>query len=60
MADVKVGGGGIEAGFDAHGLAGGNGALNAFSQVAFANYFGGAFAEVGQLLVDGWKWRHKN
>ena len=60
VADVQVGRGGIESGFDAHGLAGSDGALDALAQVALANDLGGALAEVGQLLVDGWELRHKD
>ena len=55
VAEVEVGGGGIESGFHAHGLAGGERFLDALAQVALANDFGRALAQVVQLLVDGWE-----
>ena len=57
VAEVQVGRGGIESGFDAHGLAGGERLLEALAQVALANDFGRALAQVGQLLVDGQEMR---
>jgi hypothetical protein len=53
VAEVEVGGGGIESGFDAEGLAGFAGGLEAIAEVLLADYFGGTFFEEVELLVDG-------
>ena len=52
---MQVGRGGIEAGFHAHGLAGGERLLEALAQVALANDLGRAFAQVGQLFASSWE-----
>ena len=52
VSDVEVGRGGIEAGLDPHGLAGGERALDTFAQIALANDFGSALAQVVELLID--------
>jgi hypothetical protein len=60
VSEMQVGGGGIETGFHPHGLARGERLLDAVAQVALANDFSGALAQVVQLLVDGWELGHKN
>ena len=52
VSDVEVGRGRVEAGLDPHGLAGRERALDTFAQIALANDFGSALAQVGELLID--------
>ena len=59
VAEMQIGRGGIEAGLHAHGLAGLAGFLQALAQVALADDFRRALAQVGKLLVNGWERRHK-
>jgi hypothetical protein len=59
VADVEVGRGGIEAGLHPHGLAGGEGVLDALAQVALADDLSGALAQIGQLFVNRGEWQHK-
>jgi hypothetical protein len=52
VAEVEVGGRGVEAGFDAQGAASGVGGEEALAEVLFADDFGKAFAEVGELVFE--------
>jgi hypothetical protein len=60
VADVEVGGGGVESRFDPHGLAGGDGTFDALAQVTIADDFGCALPQVGELLIDGRERGHKD
>ena len=51
VAEVQVGGGGVEAGFDAQGAAGFAAVFKALAEVADADDFGGAFLEQIHLFV---------
>jgi hypothetical protein len=58
VAEVKIGGGGVESGFDAEGAAGFERVVEALAEVADANDFGGAFLEQVELLGDRWEGGH--
>ncbi len=60
MAEMDVGGGGVDAEIDAEGRAGFEGVFEFRLQLGFGNDFGDAFFEVGELFFDGFEicWRH--
>ena len=58
VAEVEIGSGGIESGFDAERAAGFERVREALAEVADADDFGGAFLEQVELLVDGWEGGH--
>jgi hypothetical protein len=49
MAEVEIGRGGVKARFDAEGAI----ELEPFAEVFFADEFGQALPDVGELFVDG-------
>ena len=53
MAEVEVGRGGVETGFDAEGFALLGAEDDAVAEVLFADQFGEAFAKVGELFGRG-------
>ena len=53
VAQVQVRRGGVETGFDAQFAACFGGLYEAFAQILFADNLRHAFAQVGQLFVDG-------
>ena len=55
VAQVQVRGRGVHAQFHAQGLAGRSRALQLGAQLLFANNFGGAFTQRGELFVYGAK-----
>ena len=55
MAEVEVGGGGIEAGLDSHGLAGGDGLADALFEGIEGENLGGAFGDEVELVFYGGK-----
>jgi hypothetical protein len=57
VAEVKIGGSGVESGFDAEGAAGFEGVREALAEVAEADDFGGAFLEQVELLGNWQKLR---
>ena len=60
VAEMEVGRGGIEAGLDPHRLAGRQGLFDALAQVALADDLGGAFAQIGDLFVNGRERGHRS
>ena len=60
VAQVNIGRGGIDAEIDAQRLAGLRGLLELGAQILFANDFRGAFAEIGELFVDGFMARFRH
>jgi len=54
VAEVKIGGGGVESGFDAERAAGFERVFETLAEVVDADDFGGAFLEQVELLGDGW------
>jgi len=57
VAEVKIGGGGIEAELHAQGLAGLSGFFELGGQLRFGNDFHYTFFQVGELLFDGFEIR---
>ena len=58
MAEVEIGGGGVEAGLDAHGLAGGDGLLDALLEGVEGDDLGGALRDEVELVFERWECRH--
>jgi hypothetical protein len=58
VAEMEIGGGGVESGFDAEGAPGFERIFEALAKVADADDFGGAFLEQVELLVNGWEGGH--
>jgi hypothetical protein len=59
VAEMKIGRGRIESGFYPQRLAGGERLLQLGAKLRLLHDFGGAFFDVGQLLVDGRKGGHR-
>jgi hypothetical protein len=58
VAEVEIGSGGVESGFDAEGAAGFERIIEALAEIANADDFGGAFLEQVELLAHGWEGGH--